>query len=249
LVPAGGVLAHMPYVAPSVFDAGKRDHVTLEASFTEDAFRAEIAMKDAPFEVTGPDGATVRLPDPAFLTDITIVEATLPAEGIYRVSSGQRLGRMGKMYQQGGEWRMVGEDGDPPAGAALVAVQSTTLADAYIVRGRPLGTKALSPRGRALEIHPIADPTAIGAGDILPIEILQDGRPLANTEVSLFREAGLYDGRKVIAARTDAAGKAAIKVPDAGRYLILVRNRTAAPSGSAAPYLSYTATLAFEATD
>lgn len=249
LAPAGMLSAHMPYVAPSLFDAGKRDHVTLEASFTEDAFRAEIAMQDAPFELTGPDGATVRLPAPIILTDRTMVETRLPEDGIYRISSGQRLGRLGKMVRTDGEWRMAGEDGAPPAGAIMVDVQSTTLADAYVVRGRPAGTKALAARGHALEIHPVRDPTAIGAGDPLPVEILQDGTPLANTDVSLFREAGLYDGRKILTARTDATGRVSIKVPDAGRYLILVRNRVAAPAGSRAAYVSYTTTLAFEATD
>lgn len=248
---AGTATAHMPYVAPSVFDAGTRGQVTIEASFTEDAFRPEIAMKDAPFEITGPGGATTLLPEPKVLGDLTVVAAMLPADGIYRVSSGQRSGRIGRMYRAGNEWRMVGDGDNAPVGATLVAVQSLTIADAYIVRGRSAGLKALAPRMRALEIHPLSDPTRVGAGDPFALQILQDGKPLPGAELSLFREAGLYDGRKVISTvRTDPSGKVSLRAPDAGRYLILVRNRVAAPAlaDTATPYLSYTATLAFEAT-
>jgi hypothetical protein len=75
-------LAHMPYVQPSAFDAGKRDRVTIEASFSEDPFRPEVAMKDAPFEVTGPDGQTRPLDRQTLLADLTVLEAPLPADGV-----------------------------------------------------------------------------------------------------------------------------------------------------------------------
>lgn len=163
----------------------------IEAAFTEDAFRAEIAMKDAPFEETGPDGVTRLLGTPLVTTDTTFVEAPLRSDGIHRRSSGQRPGGRGRMYREGAAWRMEGEGGPPPAGATLVQVQSTTLADASILRGRPGGTGALTPRGRGLEIHPLTDPNAIDASEATGFGILHDGRLLAATEVTMFREAGL----------------------------------------------------------
>lgn len=241
-------LAHMPYVEPGLFDIGPRNTVTIEASLTEDAFRPDIAMKDAPFEITGPDGKVTKLGTPTLLGDRTVIEAAVPADGVYRLSSGQRLGRMGKMYRAGTEWKTVGEDGAPPAGAEVVAVQSTTLADAYILRGKPGGTSALAPRGTALEIHPLADPTTFGAAAAAQFEILYDGKPLPGASVSLFREAGLYDGKKEVAdLKTDAAGRFVVTPPDAGRYLLLVRHKAPAPAGAPAPFYSYTVTLAFEA--
>lgn len=240
--------AHMPYVEPGLFDLGPRDKVSIEASFSEDAFRPDIAMKDAPFEITAPDGKVTRLGAPLFTADRTLVEAAVPADGVYRLSSGQRLGRMGKMFRSGTEWKMAGEDGAPPAGAETAAVQSTTLADAYVLRGKPTGLGALAPRGKALELHPLIDPTAYAAGAPAQFEALFDGKPLAATNVTLWREAGLYDGRKQVAeVKTDAAGRFTVTAPDAGRYLLLVRHRAAAPSGAAAPFYSYTVTLAFEA--
>ncbi|MCW1429863.1 DUF4198 domain-containing protein [Novosphingobium sp. JCM 18896] len=248
LAAAAPALAHMPYIAPGMFEIGTHDKVSIEASFTEDAFRPEIAMKDAPFEITGPDGSVTKLGTPLFTADRTLVEAAVPADGVYRLSSGQRLGRMGKMFRAGETWKMVGEDGAPPAGAETVAVQSTTLADAYVLRGKPTGIGALAPRGKALEIHPLADPTATAAAAPARFEVLFDGKPLTAADVTMFREAGLYDGRKqVTEVKTDSAGRFSVTAPDAGRYLLLVRHRAAAPSGAAAPFYSYTVTLAFEA--
>lgn len=238
--------AHVPYVLPSVFDAASRDTVTIEASFTEDAFRPEIAMRDAPFEVTGPDGSTARLNTLTLMHDLTLVDVPLPADGIYRISSGQRVGRMGKMYREGGTWKVAGE-GAAPAGAVLVDVRSTTLADAYVLHGKPGAAGALKPRGAALEIHPLGDPSAYSPGTPARFEILYDGKPLAGEAVTLFRENGFYDGRKQVAtAMPDASGQVAFTPPDGGRYLMLVRHRVG-PTSPAAPATSYTVTLAFEA--
>ena len=239
--------AHVPYVLPSAFDAAGRDRVTVQASFTEDAFRPEIAMKDAPFEITGPDGKTVRLAAPTLTTDQAIVEATLPADGVYRLSSGQRIGRMSKMYRTGEAWTVVGEGEAPPAGATSVDVRSTTLADAYVVRGKPGASGALAARGKALEIHPLGDPSSYAPGAAATFEILYEGKPLAGEPVTMFREAGFYDGRKQVAVvNSDKAGKVTLTPSDAGRYLMLVRHRAATP-GAVDAYSSFTVTLAFEA--
>jgi hypothetical protein len=239
--------AHMPYVLPGMFDVGEGKSVTMEAAFTEDAFRPDIGMKDAPFELTGPDGKTAPLATPTLLTGMTVGEASLPVDGLYRLSSGQRFGRMGKMYRDGEVWKMAGEGSEPPAGVTLVDVQSTTLADAYVLRGKPGAAGALAPRGKALEIHPLGDPSALTAGAPFALEILYQGKGLAGAQVTLFREAGFYDGKKVVAEQaSDAAGKLSVTPPDAGRYLLLVRHRDAAPAAAGAPYYSYTVTLVFE---
>jgi len=244
---SGPSAAHMPYVLPSVFDAAGRDRVTLQASFTEDAFRPEIAMKDAPFEITGPDGKTVKLAAPTLTTDQAIVEAALPADGVYRLSSEQRIGRLSKMYRTGEVWPIVGKGKTPPPGATSVDVRSTTLADVYVVRGKPGAAGALAARGKALEIHPLGDPSSYAPGSAAAFEILYEGKPLAGEPVTLFREAGFYDGRKQIATvNSDKAGRVTLTPSDAGRYLMLVRYRTATP-GAADAYASFTATLAFEA--
>ncbi|AEG48206.1 Nickel transport complex protein, NikM subunit, transmembrane [Sphingobium chlorophenolicum L-1] len=239
--------AHMPYVLPTLFDLGKGDHVTVQSAFAEDAFLPEVAMRDAPFHLVGPDGAQLPTGPVTHLRDLSVFEAAVPADGTYRITSGQRAGRKGKMFKVGSEWKMRGEGGEPPANAEQVDVQSMTLADAYVTRGQP-SNAALKPLGKGLEIQPITHPNGIVAGSGAGFALLFDGKPLANADITLFRSAGLYDGRKVVAqVKSDADGRFSLKPDDAGTYLILVRHRGAAPAGSETPYRSYTYTLTFDA--
>lgn len=239
--------AHMPYLLPTLFDVGKGDHVTVTSSFGEDPFVPEIGMKDAPFHVIKPDGTRGEVGKPTYLRDLTIFEADLSAEGTYRLTTGQRLGRMGRMYSVDGKWIIAGEDGAPPAGAREVAVQSTTLAEGYVTRGAA-SDGALKPIGTALEVQPITHPGEITSGRDGRFRLFFDGKPLANTEVTLFRAAGNYDGKKIVATvKSDAQGNFSLRPSDAGIYLMLARHRTEAPAGSATPYRSYTYTLAFDA--
>jgi uncharacterized GH25 family protein len=248
LVVAIAASAHMPYVLPTLFDIGSGDHVTVSASFAEDAFVPEIAMRDAPFHLIKPDGTRGDVGPVTYLRDLAVFEADTKMDGTYRITSGQRAGRKSTMYQADGKWIVQGESEQPiPAGATLVPVQSMTLADAYVTRGQQ-NDAALKPFGVALEIQAVTHPNAIGAGSEAKFVLLFDGRPLANTEVTLFRASGVYDGRKVAAqAKSDAQGRFTLKPQDAGIYLILVRHRAEAPAGSPTPYRSYTYTLAFDA--
>lgn len=238
--------AHMPYMLPTQFDLGKGDHVTVQSAFAEDAFLPEVAMRNAPFHLVGPDRKALPTGPVTHLRDLSIFEAAVPADGTYRVTSGQRAGRKGKMFRVGNEWKMRGEGGEPPAGAE-VDVQSMTLADAYVTRGKP-SDGALRPSGKALEIQAISHPNGIVAGSDARFALLFDGKPLARTDITLFRSAGVYDGRKIVAqVKSGADGRFSLKPQDAGTYLILVRHRAAAPTGAETPYRSYTYTLTFDA--
>lgn len=245
---AGAANAHMPYVLPTLFDTGKGDHVTVESSFTEDAFVPDVAMRDAPFHLLGPDGAQGAVGPVTYLRDLSIFEADLKTDGTYRISTGQRFGRKSTMYRDGDKWVMRGEGGGAlPPKAKPVEVQSATLAEAYVTRGNQTQA-ALRARGKALEIQAVTHPNGIVSGSEASFVLLFDGKPLADTDVTLFRSAGVYDGRKVAAqTKSDAAGRFTLKPEDAGTYLILVRYRAEAPAGAETPWRSYTYTLAFDA--
>lgn len=244
----GGIAqAHMPYLLPATFDLGKRTHIAVQSAFGEDAFDPEVAMRDAPFHIVTPAGTPGTLGQIAYLRDLSMFEADLPSDGTYRISTGQRLGRKGKMVRVGKDWAMRGEDGDLPKDAPAVDVQSATLAEAYVTRGATTDA-ALKPTGQALEILPVTHPNAITAGSSAAFILLFDGKPLADTEVTLFRAAGRHDGRKIAGTvRTDAAGHFAFPITQSDLYLLLARHRTAAPAEADTPYRSYTYTLAFDA--
>lgn len=243
----GTASAHMPYVLPTMFDLGKADHLTVESSFGEDAFVPEVGMRDAPFHLVGPDGKAGPVGAIVYLRDLSVFEADIKADGTYRVTTGQRFGRKGKMFRAGDKWLMQGEGADPKPGVQEVEVQSATLAEAYVTRGQPT-QGALKPSGKALEIQAVTHPNAITAGSDAAFLLLFEGKPLGGAEITLFRSAGYYDGRKVAAQlKSDATGRFTLKPEDAGTYLILVRHRGAAPAGAETPYRSYTYTLAFDA--
>jgi uncharacterized GH25 family protein len=230
--------AHMPYLLPGQFDVTSRDHLTVQASFTEDGW-----------QVRGPDGSA-PIAKVTYLRDLAVFEVDTPKPGAYRISSGERLGRKGAMYKKpDGAWTMVGESGPAPEGAEQVEVQSVTQAEVYVSKGEPTDD-VLAVSGKGLELRPITHPNKIFAGTPASFELLFDGKPLSGAKVEVFRSAGVYDGRKTLEApTTDAAGRFSVTAPDAGTYLTLVRHRAAAPADAETPYRSYTHALTFEATE
>ena len=70
--------AHMPYVLPTLFDAGKADHVTVTSAFAEDAFVPEVAMRDAPFHLVAPDGSQATTGPVTYLRDLSLIHISEP---------------------------------------------------------------------------------------------------------------------------------------------------------------------------
>lgn len=244
----GAALAHMPYLMPNYFDVADREHVTVQASFTEDAFAPDVVMRSDSWFVRGPAGPKA-ITEVTYLRDLAAFEAALPTVGTYRISSGERLGRNSKMYKDAkGDWIITGESGETPAGAALVDVQSVTAAEVYVTRGAPT-REALAPTGKGLEMRAVTHPNEIFAKAPAQFQLDYQGKPLPGALVTVYRAAGVYDGKKVAAeVKTDANGRFSVTPPDGGTYLALIRHRTEAPAGSATPYRSYSYALTFEAT-
>ena len=244
---AGGAQADSPYLWPKAIDATGRDHVTVEAGFTESIFDGRVAMRSDAFHVTGPNG-DVPITEVTYLRDIAVFEVSTPVDGAYRVSSGQRMGRTARMYQAAnGRWWMVGESDEPmPEGAETVEVQSVTRADVYISRGPAADIPAATSQG--LEVMPVTSPFDIVAGEDAVFRLTFNGQPMAGADITVFREAGKYDGRVVEAdLKTDADGRFTVRPGAPGGYMTQIRYRTRAPQGAATPYRSYTHTLSFAA--
>lgn len=74
------------------------------------------------------------------------------------------------------------------------------------------------PVGLTLEIVPLRNPYAAGAGSSLPVQILFGGKPLAGALVKLTNLAA--DARPVAAHRSDAAGRVTFDVPRSGNWLV-----------------------------
>ncbi len=94
------------------------------------------------------------------------------------------------------------------------------------------------PMGAKMEIVPLKNPLALKVGDSLPVQVLYDGKPLANIALK-------SEGHGPGEVTTDAQGKAAITVKKAGLTIISANLRTPLPNDPDADVLSETVNLTF----
>lgn len=239
----GAAQAHSPYLLPNGFDLSGRDHVTVEASFTEHPFIPDVAMKSDDFHLVDPTGARKPL-TPTYFRDLAVMEATVDGKGTWRLSSGARAGRTAKVYRKGDDWVFL-EPGKPaPDGVALADMQSFTTAEAYVSRGAP-NDAALAPTGQGLEFHALTHPNNIAVGADARFEVLLDGKPVAGQKILLTRADADVDGGKPQEVVADAAGRFVVKVARPGVYLAMARHRIAPADGQPGKSLTYA--LTFEA--
>lgn len=240
----GAAQAHSPYLLPNAFDATGRDHVTVEASFTEHFFVPDVVMKSDDFHAVGPDGAKITI-TPTYLRDLAVFETPTVSDGTWRITSGARVGRTSKAMLVKGEWVFLEPDKPAPAGATPVDMQSLTTAEVYVSRGKP-SAAALAPTGKGLEFHALTHPNSIFVGQDAKFEVLLDGKPLPHQTISVHR-ANEDEGEaaKPVEVVSDAAGRFAVKVDQAGVFLAMTRYRLAPAEGKPGQSLTYA--LTFEA--
>ena len=238
--------AHMPYLLPNTFDAGDRKHVSVSASFTEALFVPDVAMKSDRYAVITPSGERQPISTVHYLKDLAAFEVATPDSGVYRITSGERLGRKAKAWRQAdGSWKFVDERGTEPKDAKIVEIQSVTTADAYVTRGKANRT-ALAPTGKGVEIALTPLPLDIVAKQPVQADLLFEGKALPNVAVDFFR--GSLEGTSespLMTVRSDARGKLVFSLPEGGTYLALVRHRTESPAGAETPWRSYSYSLTF----
>jgi uncharacterized GH25 family protein len=237
---AGAASAHSPYLLPNFFDATDRDHVTVQAGFTEAFFQPEVVMKADDYHVIGPDGAKTKI-TPTYFQDVTVFETATPANGTYRITTGTRAGRVSKAHLVKGEWEFL-EPGKP-APADAVDMQSITRAEVFVSRGAP-NDAALAPIGKGIEFHPITHPSSIFVGQDARFEVLLDGKPLANQVIELHHADEVYvDNVKGETVKADAKGQFTLKLKDPGVYQIMTRHRIDGGPTGVSQSLTYALTL------
>lgn len=247
LLSFGSAQAHSPYLLPNLFDVGKRDHVTVQGSFTEEFFEPDVAMKSDDYHVLTPSGSKLAL-TPVYLRDLAVIEADTKEQGTYRISTGTRRGRTSKAVWIDGDWEFLSPRDSAPSGAKVYDVSSITLADAYVTRGKP-SDPALAARNAGLEYRALSHPNSLFVGSEMKFEVLFDGQPLAGHMVSIYRNGQRYSDKKVFAeVLTDKAGRFSFTPDKPGVYLAMSRHRPA-PGPQSQQAVSYTYSVVLEATD
>lgn len=107
-----------------------------------------------------------------------------------------------------------------------------------ILAHTPLAAKT---KGMALEIVPDRDPTELAAGDELPVTVLFNGAPLADTV--LIQEYTTDSENKSV--RTDAEGRASVTIRNTGLNVIAVSAREPSDEPEKADQVGHFATLSF----
>jgi len=125
--------------------------------------------------------------------------------------------------------------GAPDATSPMPATSATSATLATSGFDRPVGL--------TLELIPEKNPYALKAGDELPVRLLYEGKPLAG---ALVVALGLHqtDGR--IAARTGKDGRARLRLPEGGFWLIKSVHMVPAPHDTGVDWESLWASLTFD---
>ncbi len=230
---AGLVSAHSPYLLPNRFDVTKRDHVSVQASFTETYFVPDVVMKADDYHAILPDGTRAPL-TPVYTKDLAVIDVATTVDGTYRLSTGIRAGRTGKAaLLPDGKWQFFDEREGPPAGGRVHEIKSITCAEVYVSRGTPT-ERALTPTNKGLEFQMLTHPNRLLAGGAAKLRVLFDGKPLA-AQVMSVQKASLDEGGGAapVEIRSAADGTATLPFSAPGLYHVMARYRFALPSGEA----------------
>ncbi len=245
---AAGVPANADtsYLKPNFFTTANADIVTVQSSFTEDFSNPSVAVKSDAWTVLGPDGKPLKFDTVQPFTQVTILEAATKANGTYRLSTGERLGRVGPQILVDGVWTPFAPGREIPAGAQTRQSQTATVADVYVTRGAP--TKApVEANVGALALKPVTHPNDVYLDTGFEFRVLLNGKAVPNQTVEIWREGGAYEEpayRKELKSGADGTIKATFDKP--GVYLIWTRMSADAPKGAATPIRSYTTSLTLE---
>jgi uncharacterized GH25 family protein len=106
-------------------------------------------------------------------------------------------------------------------------------------------TAAMNDRRLGLPFELVAErnPYLLRDGDVLPLRLTYDDRPLAGTLVMALNTRNPLDWRT---ARTDGDGRVLLKLKPGGMWLVKAVHMIEAPKGSGAEWASFWASLTFE---
>ena len=221
--------------------------MSFDASFSEKFFVPEVAFNNSIFKVTAPNGKQTTPEFLSVLSTRTIAEHTLKDDGTYRVSTGNRLGKIFKIYKKDGERHSAKDPKAPlPKGAKLLSFfQSNTKAETYVTKGKP-SNEAIKATDQGLELVMHTHPNELFVGDDISMTVQYDGKNIDDLSVDVMLAKDQFSTNKAAKVITSDNGKLTLNVDEAGVYLLRARHRTDAPEGSVAPVISNTYTLTLE---
>jgi uncharacterized GH25 family protein len=221
--------AHRTWLLPTAtVVSGKEPVVTVDGAVSEDLFEFDT-------NALALDGVSIFAPDGSKLNAENATKArrrssfdfkpTLP--GTYRVVNFAESATAS--YKVGGEtkrWRGSSLDAlskELPAHAEEVQVtRMQSRVETYVTyEAKADRPTPFAPQGAGLELIPLTVPTDLSVGDTSSFQLLLDGKPVADVDVTVIRGGNRYRYKMgEIALKTDAKGQFSVKWPEAGRYWV-----------------------------
>ncbi len=242
--------ADVGFLLPNTFHTDERGRISAIASFSDRFPGTEHPLRSDEFHIVQPNGERRTFDNIHKLEQMSVLYAVLDAPGIYRLSSGERLGRKGEASRLNGALVRLGEDGMDaaalPTGAPILTSQTATVSEVYIRHGDAELPATLATSGR-LSIRLSAGEKGFQESLPLRVSVSFDGAPLPGAEVVLVAAFSTYtDQPKGFTAVLDENGETEISSDKTGPHVVFVRHIAEAPAGAETDIRSYSTALVFE---
>jgi uncharacterized GH25 family protein len=229
--------AHRAWLLPSATVLSSNDAwITVDAAVSNDIFHADHApMRLDDLLITAPDGNIIRAANLNTGKFRSSFDLQLPQKGTYKIAIASS-GIMATWETAEGERRMWPERGqkaDPKDFATKVPKDAKNLQvtefsrrmETFITSGTP-SDKVLKPTTKGLELKPVTHPNDLFAGETAEFILLMNGKPAANTKVTVIAGGMRYrNDQQAIEVVTDKKGKLQITWPTAGMYWLTTQYR------------------------
>lgn len=244
---AGTAAAHTGFILPDSFHYPECGKVGAIASFS-DAFPApEVALTSDAFSIISADGRHMDFDSVTADHAMTRLTATLNEPGSYRLTSGIRYGRTGRVEVTGGGFRRLPaeQDNANPSSpdAVILSSQAVSVSEVSISCGPDPEPDLRETQGR-LSIRPLSIPDA---STPQAFEILFDGAPFQTEELLLVPAYAASGGPPVnLTDMLAGSGHLDIGVLKPGLYTLLARHIATAPPQADTDLFSFSTALTFE---
>jgi uncharacterized GH25 family protein len=248
---AGVLRAHDFWIDPSSFRPAPGQRVVVRLRVGQH-FRGDPVPRDPSllqrFAVVGPGGSETPVPGVPNAEPAGFATVASPGLALITYASGRSpVALDGAKFEtyladEGLEAVSAARAKKGQTGAAVQEVFSRC-AKSFLAVGGTGGPGYDRVLGLTLELVPEKDPSGLQPGADLPVRLLYRGKPLAGALVAALPR-DQPDAR--VTARTDAAGRARLRLDRPGVWLVKAVHMIPAPAGTGADWESFWASLTFE---